>query len=200
MGLFDKIFKQVPEEDMLTKQEAFAGIALAMAGADGSIAQSEWDGIVSYIRRLRLYDNFSGPAFDKMFDKLFRILKNQGASALVAASVTGLPEDLKLTALHVQLTSLSPTASLKRKRKTSSTSSPSCSKSPSRPPSQSSRCSSSRTRLKREPYKKQRERLCHTHNLSLSFFAYLPAPLFERHMIGLDHTVVVKIDAGRAGI
>ncbi len=95
MGLFDKIFKQVPEEDMLTKQEAFAGIALAMAGADGSIAQSEWDGIVSYIRRLRLYDNFSGPAFDKMFDKL---LKNQGASALVAASVTGLPEDLKLTA------------------------------------------------------------------------------------------------------
>lgn len=98
MGLFDKIFKQVPEEGKLTKQEAFAGIALAMAGADGSIAQSEWDGIVSYIRRLRLYDNFSGPAFDKMFDKLFRILKNQGPSALVSSSVAGLPEDLKLTA------------------------------------------------------------------------------------------------------
>ena len=97
MGLFDKIFKQVPEEDKLTKQEAFAGIALAMAGADGSISQSEWDGIVNYIRRLRLYDNFSGPAFDKMFDKLFRILRNQGASALVSASVVGLPEDLKLT-------------------------------------------------------------------------------------------------------
>ncbi len=98
MGLFDKIFKQVPEDNKLSKQEAFAGIALAMAGADGSISQSEWDGIVTYIRRLRLYDNFSGPAFDKMFDKLFRILKNQGASALVAASVTGLPEDMKLTA------------------------------------------------------------------------------------------------------
>ncbi|MBD5198324.1 MAG: tellurite resistance TerB family protein, partial [Bacteroidales bacterium] len=98
MGLFDKIFQQVPEEDKLTKQEAFAGIALAMAGADGSIAQSEWDGIVNYIRRLRLYDNFSGPAFDKMFDKLFRILKNQGASSLVSSSIKGLPEDLKLTA------------------------------------------------------------------------------------------------------
>ena len=98
MGLFDKIFKQVPEEGKLTKQEAFAGIALAMAGADGSIAQSEWDGIVSYLRRLRLYDNFSGPAFDKMFDKLFRILKNQGAGALVSSSTGGLPEDLKLTA------------------------------------------------------------------------------------------------------
>ena len=98
MGLFDKIFQQVPEEDKLTKQEAFAGIALAMAGADGSIAQSEWDGIVNYIRRLRLYDNFSGPAFDKRFDKLFRILKNQGASSLVSSSIKGLPEDLKLTA------------------------------------------------------------------------------------------------------
>ena len=98
MGLFDKIFKQVPEEGKLTKQEAFAGIALARAGADGSIAQSEWDGIVSYLRRLRLYDNFSGPAFDKMFDKLFRILKNQGASALVSSSIGGLPDDLKLTA------------------------------------------------------------------------------------------------------
>lgn len=98
MGLFDKVFKQVPTEDKLTKQEAFAGIALAMAGADGSISQSEWDGIVNYMRRLRLYDNFSGQAFEKMFDKLFRILRNQGASALVAESVKGLPEDLKLTA------------------------------------------------------------------------------------------------------
>jgi len=98
MGLFDKIFKQVPEEEKLTQQEAFAGIALAMAGADGSISQSEWDGIVNYIRRLRLYDNFSGPAFDKMFDKLFRILKNQGASALVSASVESLSDDFKLTA------------------------------------------------------------------------------------------------------
>lgn len=98
MGLFDKIFKAVPEEDKLSKQESFAGIALAMAGADGSIAQSEWDGICAYLRRLRLYDNFSGPAFDKMFDKLFRILKNQGASALVACSGEGLPEDMKLTA------------------------------------------------------------------------------------------------------
>ena len=98
MGLFDKVFKSVPEEDKLSKQEAFAGIAIAMAGADGSIARSEWDGIVNYICRLRLYDNFSDTAFDKMFDKLFRILKNEGPSALVSKSVVGLSDDLKLTA------------------------------------------------------------------------------------------------------
>ena len=98
MGIFDKIFKAVPEEEKLTQQEAFAGIALAMAGADGSIAESEWAGIVNYIRRLRIYDNFSNPAFDKLFDKLFRILRNQGPGALVNASVEGLSEDLRLTA------------------------------------------------------------------------------------------------------
>lgn len=98
MGLFDKVFKGEPKEEKLTKQEAFAGIAIAMAGADGSIARSEWEGIVNYLCRLRMYDNFSGPAFDKMFDKLFRILKNQGAGALVSQSVSSLPEDLKLTA------------------------------------------------------------------------------------------------------
>lgn len=98
MGLFDKIFKEAPENTKLTQQEAFAGIAIALAGADGSISQSEWDGIVNYIRRLRIYDNFSAPAFDKLFDKLFKILKKDGAGALVKASVEGLSDDLKLTA------------------------------------------------------------------------------------------------------
>lgn len=98
MGLFDKIFQVTPEETKLTQQEAFAGIAVALAGADGNIATSEWDGIVNYIRRLRIYDNFSGPAFDKLFDKLFTILKKDGAAALVKASAEGLSDDLKLTA------------------------------------------------------------------------------------------------------
>ncbi|MDE6040910.1 MAG: tellurite resistance TerB family protein [Muribaculaceae bacterium] len=98
MGLFDKAFNNAPKAEPLNAQEAFAGIAIAMAGADGSIAESEWDGIVNYIRRLRLYDNYSGPAFDKMFDKVFRILRNEGPAALVSAAVQGLPEDLKLTA------------------------------------------------------------------------------------------------------
>lgn len=98
MGLFDRIFQTAPEETKLTQQEAFAGIAIAMAGVDGSIAESEWAGIVNYIRRLKLYDNFSSPAFDKLFDKLFKILKKDGAGALVKASTDNLSDDLKLTA------------------------------------------------------------------------------------------------------
>jgi Tellurite resistance protein TerB. len=98
MGIFDKIFKQVEAETQLSQQEAFAGIALAIAGADGYIAESEWEGIVNYIRRLRIYDNFSGPAFDKLFDKLMTILKKEGPAALVNYSSKELSEELKLTA------------------------------------------------------------------------------------------------------
>jgi tellurite resistance protein len=98
MGIFDKIFKEVEAETQLSQQEAFAGIAMAMAGADGYIAESEWGEIVNYIRRLRIYDNFSGPAFDKLFDKLMTILKKEGPGALVNYSSKELSEELKLTA------------------------------------------------------------------------------------------------------
>jgi Tellurite resistance protein len=99
MGLFDKVFKTAPAGDeKFTQQESFAAIALAMAGADGSVSRQEWDSIVTYITRLRIYDNFSGPAFDKLFDKLFAKLKKEGPGALIEAAKDGIGEDLKTTA------------------------------------------------------------------------------------------------------
>ncbi|WP_373806350.1 tellurite resistance TerB family protein [Bacteroides heparinolyticus] len=98
MGLFDKIFQAAPEETKLSQQEAFAGIAVALAGADGSISDAEWNEIVNYISRLKIYDNFSGPAFNKMFDKVHKILKREGAGNLAIKSAEELSEDLKLTA------------------------------------------------------------------------------------------------------
>jgi tellurite resistance protein len=99
MGLFDKVFKSAPSGDeKFTQQESFAAVALAVAGADGSVSTQEWDSIVTYIRRLRIYDNFSGPAFDKLFDKLFSKLKKEGPGALVEAAKDGLGDDLKMTA------------------------------------------------------------------------------------------------------
>ena len=46
MSLFGKIFQAVTEEVKLNEQESFAGIALAMAGADGNVGRGEWDEIV----------------------------------------------------------------------------------------------------------------------------------------------------------
>ena len=95
MSLFGKIFQAVTEEVKLNEQESFAGIALAMAGADGNVGRGEWDEIVNYMNRLSLYDNYSGAAFD---NKLFRILKKEGPGSLVEKSVAALPSDLRLTA------------------------------------------------------------------------------------------------------
>ena len=53
MSLFGKIFQGVTEEVKLNEQESFAGIALAMAGADGNVGHGEWDEIVNYMNRLR---------------------------------------------------------------------------------------------------------------------------------------------------
>ena len=90
MSLFGKIFQSVTEEVNLNEQESFAGIALAMAGADGNVGRGEWDEIVNYMNRLRIYDSYSSSAFDKLFDKLFRILKKEGPGSL--------PSELRLTA------------------------------------------------------------------------------------------------------
>lgn len=99
MGLFDKVFKSAATaEEQLTQQESFAAVALAIAGADGNVSEAEWDGIVNYIRRLSIYDNFSGPAFSKLFDKLFTKLKKDGPASLVDAAKDGLGEELKMTA------------------------------------------------------------------------------------------------------
>lgn len=98
MSLFGKIFQAVTEEVKLNEQESFAGIALAMAGADGNVGRGEWDEIVNYMNRLSIYDSYSGSAFDKLFDKLFRILKKEGPGSLVEKSAAALPSDLRLTA------------------------------------------------------------------------------------------------------
>ena len=63
MSLFGKIFQSVTEEVNLNEQESFAGIALAMAGADGNVGRGEWDEIVNYMNRLRIYDSYSSSAF-----------------------------------------------------------------------------------------------------------------------------------------
>ena len=76
MSLFGKIFQAVTEEVKLNEQESFAGIALAMAGADGNVGRGEWDEIVNYMNRL----------------------KKEGPGSLVEKSVAALPSDLRLTA------------------------------------------------------------------------------------------------------
>lgn len=101
MGLFDKVFgkENAPiASGQLTVPEAFLGIALAVAAADGHISQSEIEGIISYLRRMQMFQGFSGQQFSNMFDKLLTVAKRQGPSALVKMSKDVLSRELRETA------------------------------------------------------------------------------------------------------
>lgn len=98
MGLFDKIFQSGSEDTSLNQQEAFMGILVSIAGADGTISESEWNEMINYILRLKIYESCNGSAIQKMYDKVYKILKREGAMALAEKSAAGLSEGHKLTA------------------------------------------------------------------------------------------------------
>lgn len=98
MGLFDKLFSSGEQDTSLNQQEAFMGILVAIAGADGTISESEWNEMINYILRLKIYESCNGSAMQKMYDKVYKILKRDGAPALAAKSAEALSEDHRLTA------------------------------------------------------------------------------------------------------
>jgi tellurite resistance protein len=99
MGLFEKVFAKEPQAPvMLNKQECFLAIALAISAADGHISQSEVEGIVAYLRRMRMFESTNGNQMVSMFDKLVGIIRRQGVESLVQLAREGLPTELRETA------------------------------------------------------------------------------------------------------
>jgi len=98
MGLFDNLFGGGTGDKTVTKQEAFTGILLAAAAADGHIAEEEAQGLWTAIERMKLFANFTPDKFNKMMDTLLKILKKGGADLLVEKCVPALPEELRGTA------------------------------------------------------------------------------------------------------
>lgn len=100
MGLFDKVFgkEALSEAKTLNKQEAFLAVALAASAADGHIAQSEIESIISYVQRMRLFETVTGQQMHNIFDKLIGILKRGGPGALIQAAKDPLPDELRETA------------------------------------------------------------------------------------------------------
>lgn len=97
MGLFDSLFGG-GEGKGITKQEAFAGILLAAAAADGHISEEEAQGLWTAIERMKLFSNFTPDKFNKMMDTLLKILKKGGPDMLVDKCAPALPDELRETA------------------------------------------------------------------------------------------------------
>jgi len=99
MGLFDKVFgKETAASGVLDKQESFLAIALAVSAADGHISQSEVNGIISYLSRMKMFENISGNRMQAMFDNLIGIIRRQGVGPLVNMARASLPTELRQTA------------------------------------------------------------------------------------------------------
>lgn len=100
MGLFDKVFgkEALSEPKPLSQQEAFLAVALAASAADGHIAQSEIESIISYLQRMRMFEAITGTQMHNMFDKLIGILRRGGPNALINAAKDPLPDELRETA------------------------------------------------------------------------------------------------------
>jgi uncharacterized tellurite resistance protein B-like protein len=86
------------ESKEITRQEAFAGILLAAAAADGHIADEEARSLWTTIERMNLYEKFTPDRFNKMMDNLLKILKKGGPELLVDKCVPALPDKLRETA------------------------------------------------------------------------------------------------------
>ena len=99
MAYFDEVFEAVGLEDTnLSQPEAFAAIAVGAAAIDGKISDVEIENIVTYLRRMKLYKQYSTEQFVKLFDKVLGVLKYHGAVTLIQAASKVLSPPLRETA------------------------------------------------------------------------------------------------------
>lgn len=98
MGLFGDMFGGGGGSKELSTQEAFAGILLAAAAADGHISDEEATGLWTIIERMKLFSNYTPDKFKRMIDTLLKLLKKGGPDLLVEKCSPVLPEELKVTA------------------------------------------------------------------------------------------------------
>jgi uncharacterized tellurite resistance protein B-like protein len=97
VGLFDSLFGGGSSDKAISKQEAFTGILLAAAAADGHISEEEAHGLWTTIGRMKLFANYTADKFNRMMDALLKILKKGGPDLLVEKCVPALPEELHAT-------------------------------------------------------------------------------------------------------
>lgn len=83
MGLLDKVFGSTAKKPDPTVQGSFIQLCIAAAGADGSVSSQEGRSIMTYINRLKMFEEVNETAMQKMFDKAFADLESKGSKAMI---------------------------------------------------------------------------------------------------------------------
>lgn len=105
MGLFDKVFgaKESRAAVEIPPEESVAAVMLATIGADGHISESEVDGFLAAVNRLKMYQRMTGGEFKRIIDKLMALLNRNGPHKLMELAAGSVPEDLKATTFAICL-------------------------------------------------------------------------------------------------
>ncbi|WP_028453720.1 tellurite resistance TerB family protein [Chitinilyticum aquatile] len=98
MGLLDKAFGLVTKTNDESVQGAFVNLCIAAAGADGCVSNQEGRSIMTYIARLKMFDEINDGKLEKLFDKAFATLESKGPHELVKLGSAGIPKELRPTA------------------------------------------------------------------------------------------------------
>ena len=85
----------------LTREEAFVGVAMCAAYADGSMAAEESDEFADQLASVRALQGLDEPALRQALLKVDRIARKEGDAALLAQAAAALPADLRPTAFYL---------------------------------------------------------------------------------------------------
>lgn len=91
MGFFSNILGSNSGPVKLNEQESFLAILLSAVAADGNISDEEATDFNSTATKAKLLQNMSAQQFKSVIDRLFGILRREGADHLLDLGVEGLP-------------------------------------------------------------------------------------------------------------
>ena len=100
MGLFDKVLGG-STTDKLTEAEGMAGIALCAVAADGVITEEEAAGLGTSLSRMNLYGGMSNRDVNRIFEKLIKVVRQNGVEQLMTLSSQAITPNLKPTAFTI---------------------------------------------------------------------------------------------------
>lgn len=102
MGLFDKVFNtQTKAQEVFSPAEAYAALTLVAIASDGYLSDQEVEGFITNLNRMQLFKNYSADVMRRMIDKLFSILRRDGANVLFNAAKTSLPYEMAASVFAV---------------------------------------------------------------------------------------------------
>jgi tellurite resistance protein len=79
-------------------QEAYAAITILAIASDGYLANEELDAITSHLARMHLFHHFRPDTMQRMYAKLFEIMRKDGADVLLESAKETLPIELRESA------------------------------------------------------------------------------------------------------